>query len=110
MHRQLEAKGRTRGRAKLSMSLERERRQKSAQAELATEDRGEAPNGDRSGEAPTAAQRDQRSGNDHGKLMERVVERSNMQAALRRVKQNKGSPGSDGMTLEELTPYLVSPA
>lgn len=90
------------------MSLERERRQKSAQAELATEDRGEAPNGDRSGEAPTAAQRDQRSGNDHGKLMERVVERSNMQAALRRVKQNKGSPGSDGMTLEELTPYLVS--
>jgi RNA-directed DNA polymerase len=90
------------------MSLERERRQKSAQAELAIEGRGEAPNVDRSGEALTAAQRDQRSGNDHAKLMERVVERSNMQAALRRVKQNKGSPGSDGMRLEELTPYLVS--
>jgi retron-type reverse transcriptase len=39
--------------------------------------------------------------------MERVVERSNAKAALRRVKQNKGSPGSDGMTVEELTPYLV---
>jgi group II intron reverse transcriptase/maturase len=90
------------------MSLERERRQKSAQAELPIEDRGEAPNADRSGEAPTAAQGDERSGNDHAKLMERVVERSNMQAALKRVKRNKGSPGSDGMTVEELTPYLVS--
>jgi group II intron reverse transcriptase/maturase len=39
--------------------------------------------------------------------MEGVVERSNAKAALRRVKQNKGSPGSDGMTVEELTPYLV---
>jgi RNA-directed DNA polymerase len=39
--------------------------------------------------------------------MEMVVERSNAKAALRRVKQNKGSPGSDGMTVEELTPYLV---
>jgi len=39
--------------------------------------------------------------------MERVVERNNAKAALRRVKQNKGSPGSDGMTVEELSPYLV---
>ena len=39
--------------------------------------------------------------------MEKVVERSNAKAALKRVKQNKGSPGSDGMTVEELTPYLV---
>ncbi len=37
-----------------------------------------------------------------------MVERSNLQAALKRVKRNKGSPGSDGMTVEELTPYLVS--
>ncbi|MFL5419619.1 MAG: group II intron reverse transcriptase/maturase, partial [Myxococcales bacterium] len=39
--------------------------------------------------------------------MEMVVEAGNAKAALRRVKQNKGSPGSDGMTVEELTPYLV---
>jgi len=39
--------------------------------------------------------------------MERVVEGSNAKTALRRVKQNKGSPGIDGMTVDELTPYLV---
>jgi hypothetical protein len=38
--------------------------------------------------------------------MEEVVERENLQAALRRVRQNKGSPGIDGMTTEELLPYL----
>jgi len=36
-----------------------------------------------------------------------VVERSNAQQALRRVRQNRGSPGSDGMTVEELPKYLV---
>ena len=38
--------------------------------------------------------------------MEKVLERRNMQAALRRVKRNRGSPGVDGMTVEELLPYL----
>jgi RNA-directed DNA polymerase len=39
-------------------------------------------------------------------LMERVVERGNLLAALRRVKRNGGSPGIDGMTVEELPGYL----
>jgi group II intron reverse transcriptase/maturase len=39
--------------------------------------------------------------------MEEVVERGNVRAALRRVRQNKGSPGSDGMTVEELSRYLA---
>ena len=34
--------------------------------------------------------------------MERVVSRPNLQAALKRVRKNKGSPGTDGMTVEEL--------
>jgi len=38
--------------------------------------------------------------------MESVLERRNMQAALRRVKKNRGSPGVDGMTVDELLPYL----
>jgi group II intron reverse transcriptase/maturase len=38
--------------------------------------------------------------------MERVVERSNMQAALRRVKQNKGAPGVDGMSVGQLGAFL----
>jgi RNA-directed DNA polymerase len=38
--------------------------------------------------------------------MERVVERSNLLAALRRVRSNEGSPGVDGMTVEALPDYL----
>jgi RNA-directed DNA polymerase len=81
------------------------RRQKSAQAELTLEARGEAPFGQRSGEARTAGHGTGRPGNDH--LMERVVERGNVKAALKRVRQNKGSPGIDGMTVDELQLWLV---
>ena len=60
----------------------------------------------RSDEALTATDGDERSGIEH--LMERVVDGSNVQAALKRVKQNKGSPGIDGMTVEELPTWLVT--
>jgi RNA-directed DNA polymerase len=40
------------------------------------------------------------------KLMEEVCQRVNCQQALRRVKANKGSPGIDGMRVEELPGYL----
>ena len=40
------------------------------------------------------------------RLMEEVCERENLKAALRRVKDNKGSPGVDGMTVNELPDYL----
>ena len=39
-------------------------------------------------------------------LMEEVCERENLKEALRRVKANKGSPGVDGMTIDEITDYL----
>jgi group II intron reverse transcriptase/maturase len=38
--------------------------------------------------------------------MEEVVQPSNLKMALRRVRQNKGSPGIDGMTVEELPTWL----
>jgi group II intron reverse transcriptase/maturase len=38
--------------------------------------------------------------------MERVCERANLQAALKRVKKNKGSAGIDGMTVNELSAHL----
>ena len=81
-------------------------RQKSEQLELALEARGEASHGRRSGEAPTTPRGDERSGGDH-RLMEQVVARANALAALKRVKQNKGSPGVDGMTVDDLTPHLA---
>jgi group II intron reverse transcriptase/maturase len=80
--------------------------QKSMQMELALEDRGEAPKVQRSGEAGRAAQEKERSGSEHSRLMERVVARENAELALKRVRRNKGSPGIDGMTVEELEPYL----
>src|SRR2546428_8837813 len=39
-------------------------------------------------------------------LMEAVCERENLKKALHRVKANKGSPGVDGMTVEQLPDYL----
>ena len=76
------------------------------QMELALEARGESHHGQRSGEAPTTSGGDERSRSDHA-LMERVVERANALAALKRVKQNKGGPGVDGMTVGELPAYLA---
>lgn len=39
-------------------------------------------------------------------LMEEVVRRENLLSALKRVRSNRGSPGVDGMTVEELPDYL----
>jgi RNA-directed DNA polymerase len=39
-------------------------------------------------------------------LMEAVVERGNMKAAYKRVVGNKGAAGADGMSVDELQPYL----
>lgn len=41
-------------------------------------------------------------------LMERIVLPSNLNAAYRRVKANRGSAGIDGMTVAELSPWLSS--
>ena len=60
---------------------------------------------ERSGEALAAASGDERSGSDR-RLMERVVERGNVKAALQRVRRNRGSPGIDGMTVDELPAWL----
>jgi RNA-directed DNA polymerase len=39
-------------------------------------------------------------------LMEEVCQRKNLEAALKRVMANKGSPGVDGMTVKKLPDYL----
>lgn len=39
-------------------------------------------------------------------LMNRVLSNGNVQIALERVERNKGSHGIDGMSVEELRPYL----
>jgi RNA-directed DNA polymerase len=39
--------------------------------------------------------------------MEKIVERENMKKALKRVQRNKGAPGIDGMTVKDLSAYLM---
>lgn len=39
-------------------------------------------------------------------LLERIVEKRNLHNAYKRVKSNKGSHGVDGMSVDELLPYL----
>ncbi len=41
-----------------------------------------------------------------GPTMEEVLEPGNLNKALGRVRRNKGAPGPDGMTVEELGDYL----
>jgi RNA-directed DNA polymerase len=81
--------------------------QMTMQMVLPLEDRGEAPKVRWSGEADPAAQGNERSGNGRPvELMERVVERANLLAALKRVRKNKGSPGIDGMRVDALPDFL----
>jgi len=55
-------------------------------------------------EAPPVGSGDERLGTNG--LMEKVCERRTLLAALKRVRQNAGSPGIDGMTVEELSAHL----
>jgi group II intron reverse transcriptase/maturase len=52
----------------------------------------------------------QTRGKSHGEqnndLMEEVLSKQNMLKALRRVEKNKGAPGIDNLTVENLKPYL----
>jgi len=86
------------------MNLEDDRHQMSRQLELPWEARGESPKVTRSDESSTAVHGNEHLGADG--LMEQVLERQNMLSALRRVKKNRGGPGTDGMTVDELLPWL----
>jgi RNA-directed DNA polymerase len=70
------------------------------------EDRGEAPKGLQEGTETLAAKRGTESPAISEQLIEEVCERENCKQALKRVKANKGSPGVDGMTVQQLPEYL----
>jgi RNA-directed DNA polymerase len=63
---------------------------------LGKSSRGEIPVGKPEEDAPVNGEQ----------LMERVLEKGNLIRALRQVQRNGGSPGIDGMTVEELPTYL----
>ena len=56
--------------------------------------------------APTSEEREDGNKVDTGKLLEKVLDRENLNLAYKRVKKNGGSHGVDGMKVEELLRYL----
>jgi RNA-directed DNA polymerase len=86
------------------VSLEGKRPQMSGQPEQPRGSRGEAPKAPRCEEEPTAASDTGRPG--ASARMERVLAPANLKVALARVRKNKGSPGVDGMSVEDLPGYL----
>ena len=71
------------------------------------EGRSEAPMAPCEGSETLTAKRISESPANHERLMEEVCERKNCLQAFKRVKSNKGSPGIDGMTVGELSAYLL---
>jgi len=82
-------------------------RRPTIQHELAfeTTGRGNVPGGRGGTESPMAG-RDTESLASTERLMEEVCERENLKQALKRVRENRGSPGIDGMTVGELPGHL----
>jgi len=70
------------------------------------ESRGEARQAPGEGSETFTAKRMNESPANREQLMEEVCERENCLQAYKRVKSNKGSPGIDGMTVEQLPGYL----
>ena len=71
------------------------------------ESRGEAPRAAGAGTEPSTAERSTESPAGTESLMEAVCERENLWKALRQVQANRGSPGVDGMTVQQLPGYLA---
>ena len=67
---------------------------------------GEARSAGAEGTEARAAKTEVESRAAVGPSMEAIVERDNLRKALAQVKRNKGAPGIDGMTVDNLTPYL----
>jgi RNA-directed DNA polymerase len=74
-----------------------------AEREAAGRDPGSARDGAEVGAATSV----QTKSEDH-RLMEQVVERSNMQKAYSQVMRNRGAPGVDGLRCEDLKAWLQS--
>jgi group II intron reverse transcriptase/maturase len=87
------------------VSLENAKHQKPMQMELPLEVKGEAQDDRRSGEASTATNEIARLGT--GRLMEEAIGSASVEMALKQVRRNKGSPGVDGMTVDELPLYVA---
>jgi RNA-directed DNA polymerase len=88
------------------MSDKRQKNQLQLALAFTDEGRSEAPRARRGGTESSAAKRRTESPAPAEQVMEAVCERKNCLRALKRVNANQGSPGIDGMRVEELPGYL----
>lgn len=77
-----------------------------SRGDLPQEGRGEAPMDLRRASPPAAQGTVAAHEGGEGTLWEQAWERRNVLRALQRVERNGGAPGIDGMTVEELRPFL----
>lgn len=75
---------------------------------FASGSRGEAPRTARKGTESSLAKYESESLAESERLMEAVCETKNLKRALAKVKSNGGSPGIDGMKVEELPAWLIA--
>ncbi len=85
--------------------MSRKRQKNQLELAFTEETRSEAPKTDRRVELRVAKQEPE-SERTAERLMEEICEPENLMKALKRVQQNKGAPGIDGMTVKELPKYL----
>lgn len=81
-------------------------RQKNQQMAFMVKQEGEAQPATSEGNETAAGERQPKSPTSRANLMEEILERKNLEKALKRVKSNKGSPGIDAMKVLELPGYL----
>jgi RNA-directed DNA polymerase len=91
----------------LSSSWDEPRRQNAP--DRGTAGQGEAVKPPRTGQrVEQSPARDEGQSNAGAGVWEQVWERQNLLRALRRVESNRGAPGVDGMTVEELRAHLIN--
>lgn len=76
------------------------------QLAFAQASQGEPQDADRQGTEPFTAKRPPERPAGEEPLMEAICERSNLVSAWKRVRENKGGPGVDGLTIEQTGDYL----
>src|SRR6266581_4249173 len=86
------------------MSEERQKNQE--QLDLPFAWGSEAPLGEREGDEALRVRRETEDPAGNQRVMEEVCKRENRREALKRVRANQGSPGIDGMTVDEVPGYL----
>ncbi len=86
--------------------MDKERQKIQLELAFMTDDRSETPMAVGKGTEVSKAKRKPEDPALPVLLMEEICQRENLKRALQRVRQNKGSPGIDGMTVKKLGGYL----